>query len=40
MTNAIVHQGFRDDIKIEKHCSIFNTSSNIYEKETQNSSEQ
>ena len=32
MTNAKVHQGFRDDKKIEKHCSTFNTSSNIYEK--------
>ena len=32
MTNAKVHQGFRDDKKIEKHCSTFNTSSNIYQK--------
>ena len=32
MTNAKVHQGFCDDKKIEKHCSTFNTSSNIYEK--------
>ena len=32
MTNVKVHQGFRDDKKIEKHCSTFNTSSNIYEK--------
>ena len=32
MTNAKVHQEFRDDKKIEKHCSTFNTSSNIYEK--------
>ena len=32
MTHAKVHQGFRDDKKIEKHCSTFNTSSNIYEK--------
>ena len=32
--------GFYDDKKIEKHCSTFNTSSNIYEKETQSSLEQ
>ena len=29
MTNAEVHKGFRDDKKIEKHCSTFNTSSDI-----------
>ena len=40
MTNAKVHQGIRDDKKIEKLCSTFNTSSNIYEKKTQSSSEQ
>ena len=40
MTKAKVHYGFRDDKKIEKHCSTFNTSYNIYEKETQSSSEQ
>ena len=40
MTNAKVHQGFRDDKKIEKHCSTFNISSNINEKKTQSSSEQ
>ena len=40
MTNAKVHQGFGDDKKIKKHCFIFNTSSNIYEKKTQSSSEQ
>ena len=34
MTNAKVHQGFRDDKKIEKHGSTFNTSSNIYEKKS------
>ena len=39
MTNAKVHQGLRDDKKIEKHCSTFNTNSNIYEKKTQSSSE-
>ena len=27
MTNAKVHQGLRDDKKIEKHCSTFNTGS-------------
>ena len=32
VTNAKVHQGFRDDKKIEKHYSTFNPSSNIYEK--------
>ena len=31
MTNAKVHQGFRNDKKIEKHRSTFKTSSNIYE---------
>ena len=40
VTNAKVHKRFRDDKKIEKHCSTFNTSSNISEKETQSSSEQ
>ena len=40
MTNAKVHQGFRDDKQIEKHCSTFNTSSNIYKKETKSSSKQ
>ena len=40
MTNAKVHQGFRDDRKIEKHCSTFNTNSNIYEQKIQSSSEQ
>ena len=40
MTNAKVHYGFRDDKKIEKHCSTFNTSSDVLEKETQSSSEQ
>ena len=40
MTNAKVHQGLRDDKKIEKHCSTFNTSSNIYEQKIQSSSEQ
>ena len=40
MTNAKVHQGFRDDKKIEKHCSTFNTSSNIYEQKIQSSSGQ
>ena len=35
MTNAKVHQGFRNDKKIEKHCSTFNTSSNINEKNTE-----
>ena len=29
MANAKVYQGFRDDKKIEKHCSAFNTSSDI-----------
>ena len=29
VTNAKVYQGFRDDKKIEKHCSTFNRSSNI-----------
>ena len=29
MTNAKVHQGFRDDKKVEKHCSTLNTSSDI-----------
>ena len=29
MTNAKVHSGLRDDKKIEKHCSTFNTSSDI-----------
>ena len=32
MTNTKVHQGFRDDKKIEEHCPTLNTSSNIYEK--------
>ena len=32
MTKAKVHHGFRDDKKIKKHFSTFNTSSNIYEK--------
>ena len=40
MTNVKVHQGFRNDKKIEKHCSTFNTSSNIYEEKIQSSSEQ
>ena len=40
VTNAKVHQGFRDDKKIEKHCSTFNTSSNIIEQKTQSSLEQ
>ena len=40
MTNTKVHQGFRNDKKVEKHCSTFNTSSNIYEQKTQSSSEQ
>ena len=39
MANAKVHWGFRDNKKIEKHCSTFNTSSNIKEKETQSSLE-
>ena len=29
MTNTKVHWGFRDDKKVEKHCSTFNMSSNI-----------
>ena len=29
VTNAKVHYVFCDDKKIEKHCSTFNTSSNI-----------
>ena len=28
MTNAKVHQGFRDDKKVEEHCIIFNMSFN------------
>ena len=40
MTNAKVHQGFRNDKKVEEHCSTFNTSSDIEEKETPSSSEQ
>ena len=32
MTNAKVYQGFCDDKKVEEHCSTFNTSSDIYEK--------
>ena len=40
VTNAKVYQGFRDGKKIEKHCSTFNTSSDIFEKKTQSSSEQ
>ena len=40
MTKAKAHQGFLDDKKIEKHCSTFNTSSNIYEQKIQSSSKQ
>ena len=29
VTNAKVHQGLRNDKKVEEHCSTFNTSSNI-----------
>ena len=36
MTNATVYQGFLDHKKIEKHCSTFNTSSNINEKKSSN----
>ena len=32
VTNAKVHQGFRDDKNVEEHCFTFNTSSNILEK--------
>ena len=40
MTNAKVHKGYRDDKKVKKHCSTFNKSSDIYQKQTQSSSEQ
>ena len=32
MTNAKVHQGYRDDKKFEEHCFTFNASSNFKEK--------
>ena len=40
MTNAKLHLGFRDDKKVEKHCSTFDTSYNIQIREIQSSSEQ